>query len=218
MGAFHDTKIFFSEVINYKKQLSYDEWMMLNPEYKAAALFVNYFPAIFGAWEKCKSFYTPEEDGVSTMMQYLQKNVPILEETPAKYTPQYIYRVAYNCLYCICHDIKSTRRIWENETSNIVGYGEDELDLFDLAVASDGSMEDQVVRQKFWNIVRSLGPKSEKVLNHIMNGDSLGKVNKCSKKYKSDPLRDIEVKLEEVDDIPSEIRLILSAFRSEYYR
>lgn len=218
MNAFYDTKTLFVGTLNFTEQLSYEDWMKINPDYKAAALFVNYFTQIYGAWNKCKSFYTPEEDGVSTVLQYLQKNVPVIENDPKRYSPAYIYRVAYNCLYCVCHDLKKPRDAWENETSNIIGCGEDELDLFDLAVdVVEGDMASKLTKIKFWKIIKSLDPKATKVLNHILNGEPLEAVSKCSKKYKADPLRDVEVKLEEVETIMNDIRGLLAAFKSEFY-
>lgn len=163
-GPFYETKKMFRSAINYIKPLSYEDWMNIDPEFKAAALYVQFYDQICMAWYKVKSFYTLQEDGVSTMMQYLVKNVPIIENDPKRFTPKYIYRVAYNCLYCICHDIKRDRERYEMEISNIQCSGHsgesEEFDLFDSVVdtaTTDRYCEDYEITIRFWNDIDNLG-------------------------------------------------------------
>ena len=82
----HKTRALYSNYIGYDKPLTFDEWNELPFGSKAAALFVQFFDQISLAWFKTKSFYTPEEDGISEVMQYLMKNVPIIEQDPARFT------------------------------------------------------------------------------------------------------------------------------------
>ena len=90
------------------------------------------------------------------MMQYLIKNVPVLEKDPKRFSERYIYRVAYNCLYCICHDIKVDKDRYELETSNIQATdGDDEVDLFNL-VQSNFSIQTTINKEKFWAVVMSM--------------------------------------------------------------
>ena len=218
MGAFYETKICFTEAIGYTRPLSWEEWMKIRSDHKAAALFVQFYADIYGAWNKTKSFYTLEEDGVSTMMQYLQKNVSLIENCENKFRPAYIYKVAFNCLYCICHDIKRDRERWENETSNITSCGEDELDLFDTVVShDDNEYIDSIDRTKLWAIVSSMGPEALKVVDHLINGSKLGKTPKRSASYKFDPLRDIEVSVERMHEIVDQLKVSLAAFKELYY-
>ena len=193
--------------------MSYEEWMIVPQEHKAAVLFVQYYNEITLAWFKTKSFFVLEEDGVSTMLQYLVKNVPIIENDPKRFKSGYIYKVAYNCLYCISHDIKRDIERYENEVSNIVTSGEDQLDLFDT-VSSSQDIDDILAKEEFWKIIENMGLKTQKVINHILNGESLDKVSRRSSKYASDPLRDISVSLDEMEEIISQLRVKLAKFEN----
>lgn len=212
MSAMYETKLYFMEALNYTEPLSYAEWLNIPHEYKSAVLYVQFYPEISLAWEKCKSFYTPEENAVETMMQYLEKNVPILIKEPKRFRPNYIYRVAYNCLYCICHDIKIDRQRWENETSNIVEHDGEQLDLFDTVIRR-WSFEDDVDVATFWCTIESMGPEVCKVINHLLNGAPLKKVSPRNKSYKDDPLRDIEVTVEEAERIIEQLKDKLAKYR-----
>ena len=175
-SPFYQTRDMFKEFIGVDTPLAYSTWMELDPDKKAAALFVNFFEQITLAWYKAKSFYAVDEDGVSTCLQYLQKNVPVIEKAPNRFSPRYIYRIAYNCMYCICHDIKIDRERYENETSNIAvssSSGDaEELDLFSFVVASD-TIDSILDRENFWNIVFSLGPDAQVIVDNLLNGTRL---------------------------------------------
>ena len=79
----------------------YEEWIATPEDLKAAALYVHFYPQIMLAWHKCKRDYVEEETAVSTVLQYLHKNVPRIEWQRKRYSPQYIYQIAFNALYCL---------------------------------------------------------------------------------------------------------------------
>ena len=89
-NAFSETRNLFITSTGYTRPLSYDEWNMVPSEHKAAVLFVQFYDEITLAWYKTKSFFVVEEDGVSTMLQYLMKNVPINENDSKRFKPSYI--------------------------------------------------------------------------------------------------------------------------------
>ena len=211
-SAFVDTKNLFVNFLSYVKPYSYEEWSALPHECKAAALFVQFYSPITLAWYKVKSFYTSEEDGVSCMVQYLMKNVPIIDADPNRFNAKYIYRVAYNCLYCVCHDIKRDKDRYENEMSDQVESDDGTSSLFDTVVVFP-DFDDEITKKEFWRVVNNMGPKEQKYLNYLMNEESLKKVSKRSCSYEDDPLRDVEVKLDEIDSIVSEIREQLKSFK-----
>lgn len=172
-SPFYATCIMFRDYIGYTEPLSFEEWSSLDDDKKAAALFVQFFEQITLAWHKVKSFYTLEEDGVSTMMQYLLKNVPVIEDKPSRFSAAYIYRVAYNCLYCICHDIKVDRDRYEKEMSNIQTCGDnndDEIDLFNTVV-TDEDVVDVIDRERFWELIEDMGEDTIEVVNKLINGN-----------------------------------------------
>lgn len=210
-NAFSETRNLFIASTGYTRPVSYEEWILIPQEHKAAVLFVQFYDEITLAWYKTKSFFVLEEDGVSTMLQYLIKNVPIIENDPKRFKPSYIYKVAYNCLYCISHDIKRDIERYEKEVSNIVMSGEDQLDLFDTVVANTDIYE-ELRRKEFWAIIENMGVKTQKVVNHLLNGESLGAVSKRSKSYATDPLRDIAVSVDEMEAILADLKKKLSRF------
>ena len=153
---FYETRNLFINYLGYSRPLSYDDWKVLPSEDKAAALFVQFFDQITYAWYKQDTFlrYSTDEDGVSTVLQYLQKNVSILEKDPKKFTAAYIYRVSYNCLYCLCHDIKIAKERAEREMRNVVEGPDGPMDLFDfLEAVCESSPLSEDERVDFWDIV-----------------------------------------------------------------
>lgn len=216
-NAFYETRNLFRSYTGYTRPLSYNDWLLVADSDKAAVLYVQFFDEITLAWNKTKSFYALEEDAVSTVLQYLSKNVPILINDPKRFTSAYIYRVAYNCLYCISHDIKRDRERYENETSNIVICGEDVLDLFDTVITHDDEIDVRAARTEFWRVIETMGPETEKVINHILNGESLGKVSKRNKAYEADPLRDVSVTADKMEAVIEELKVKLDRFRNVYH-
>lgn len=184
-NAFAETRKLFTSYTNYTQPLSYDEWSAVADENKATVLFVQFYDEITLAWYKTKSFFVLEEDGVSTILQYLVKNVPIIQKDSKKFTPNYIYRVAYNCLYCISHDIKRDIERWERETSNIVGYEDRELDLFDSVAASTSEFCETAAQAEFWRIIESMGPDTLKVVNYLLNEEQSLKKARITKVTRS---------------------------------
>ena len=153
---FYETRDMFTAYLGYTQPLSYEEWNLLPADSKAAALYVQFFDQIVYAWYKQDTFlrYSTDEDGVSTVLQYLQKNVSKIEVEPKKFTPAYIYRVSFNCLYCLCHDIKSSKERAEMEMSNIVDGPEGPMDLIDfLEAVCESSPLSDAQRVEFWDVV-----------------------------------------------------------------
>lgn len=216
LTAFHDTKSLYREYTGYKNPLTFDEWSHRDPGQKAAILFVQFYNQIVTAWAKAKENnlydFIEGEEGVSTVCQYLQKNVAVIEAHPERFSAAYIYKVAYNCLYCICHDRKCDRERWENETSSIVTYDGKELNLFDTIADYNSSPEDVVEAQnfedEFWGVISDIGASAEKVLRYLIsqNEADLKKLNPRSKQYKIDPLRDVEVSLDEAKMIIAKLK------------
>lgn len=137
----------------------------------------------------------------------------MIDENPEKFSSSYIYRVAYNCLYCICgHDRKRDKDIINNEVSPIVNYNGEELNLFDTIPDKHGSAESMAeaasFESEFWAVINQLGTRAAKVMRYLLsqNTSDLKALSKRSKIYNLDPLRDVEVSLDEVDQILDQIR------------
>lgn len=241
LAAFYETRDMFRNYYKYIEPLTFEEWSALSDDDKLTVLFLQYFPEITLAWDKANVFdFIEGEEGVSTTLQYLQKQIcdcyikghpkkkvskeyfnahpdeceerRVIEENPKKFSAAYIYKVCYNSLYCICHDLKSVKDRWENETSSIVTYGEDELSLFDIIEDKHGSIFDVVdakdFEEEFWAIIEDTGVSAEKIMRYLLSGNKadLKKVNASSESYKLDPLRDVEVSKETLISVLDHLR------------
>ena len=213
LSAFYETKQMFIENLQFNHQLTYEEWCEAPDDNKAALLFVNFYSKMVQAWDKANRYdFIPGEDGVSTVLQYLQKNVSKLIAEPAKFSEAYIYKVAYNCMYCICHDLKSVQERWDNETSATVIYDGEEISVYDDKKYATASAEDVSLleneQKEFWSLIESSYLKTQKVIDYLLASDPkvLKKLSKRSKQYNVDPLRDVEVSLEEAEEIIESIR------------
>jgi len=190
----------FKSFLGYESPLSFDEWSALADDSKAAALYVQFYDQITLAWFKTRSFYTTEEDGVSTCLQYLMKNVPVIKAKPERFSASYVYRVAYNCMYCICHDIKRDRERYQLESSNIViSETGDELDLFDtIPDTTDYTKEKS--REEFWATIESMGEDTMSVVSKLL-GRSDPSLPKVSESRKQEIIAELRIKLADYLDV-----------------
>lgn len=173
-SPFYAARTMFRNVVGYEP-MSYEEWLSVDDQNKAAALYVTFFDQITLAWSKAKSFYVLDEDGVSELMKYLIKNTPIIVADKKKYSPAYIYKVAYNCLYCISRDIKRDRLAYENNVPQYVNHGDDVLDLFDT-VSDKEDLQSSISKKSFWALVDELGERDwdvKAIIVKILEGGTL---------------------------------------------
>lgn len=184
-SSFYATRDLFLSHTGYTHPLSYDEWLATPDDHKAAVLYLQFFDQITLAWYKLRSVYSDEADGVSEVLQYINKNVDKIKSDKKRFTANYMYRVFYNCLYCLCRDPNRYKRAYENEVSNIVGYGEDELDLFDTV--QDNIDDDKYfgandrTREAFWRIIEDMDLDTQTVVAKLLGGDV--KVSSKGKTY-----------------------------------
>lgn len=208
-NAFVDTKNCFTSYLGYTTPLSYAQWLAAPDDHKAAILYVQFYEEITLAWYKCRSLYTPEERGVEEMMTYLMKNVPILMANPKRFTSNYIYRVAYNCLYCICHDIQRDKERFALERSNILAVGDDEVDLFDTTAELEGLdsvWEGRIASSAFWKLFEDQDEATFMVINKLLGadcpvailGDDGKVVRRINKKEQAEIMEVIRSRLEPV--------------------
>ena len=212
VAALYETRTLYRNFLNIEESLTFDQWNSLPHNKKAAALFVLFFNEIVLAWEKANTIdFIDCEDGVDVVNQYLEKNVPIIENDPKRFTAAYIYRVAYNCMYCICHDRKCDKDRLENETSSVVMSDGKEVNLLDFVSSKSdvqNDVADDMLSREFWSVIEDSGLEAQKVMRYLLsnNEDDLKKLSKRNKNYEIDPLRDVEVSLDNVQTIIEELR------------
>lgn len=96
---FKKTYNLFRETLNLFPHETYGQWYDLDDRYKAITLYVNFYEAILIAWKKAYEPHVEVETAISTLMQYLIKNVEVIKDHPKRFTPQYVYKVAFNAFY-----------------------------------------------------------------------------------------------------------------------
>lgn len=178
MNQFVETKRMFESAVGVKYPLSYEGWLAVKDDLKAIALYVQFYDAITLAWTKARSEFTPDEDGVSILMQYLIKNVPIITGDKKKYNSQYIYRVAYNCMGCLRRVQRDADR-YNLTQSNIVGDSDDEFDLFEKIIGDESDLVEYAEKRRYETeiqcIIEALDEDSKKLVEYLLGGKKLGK-------------------------------------------
>ena len=219
INAFYETRNLFISYTSYVKPLTFEQWRAVPEDQKAAVLFVRFFEQVCMAYNKANKTVIAAEDAVSIVLQYLEKNVQKILDQPNRFTPAYIYRVAYNCIYCLLEGEKLQKRL--AETSDTITSEDGEFSLVDTLGIGSQSAEDEYekksVMDRIWAIIEDSGLESEKVANYLLSGDlkDLKKVSKNSKNYANDPLRDVEVSIDALESIIQNLREKLSDLRDE---
>lgn len=179
MNQFIETKHMFENAIGVKYPLSYEGWLAVKDDLKAAALYVQFFDQITLAWNKGKSDFTSDEDGVSIVLQYLNKNVPIILNNPKKYTSKYIYRVAYNCMGCL-RRVQREINYYNLTISNIdTDSTGKEFDLFSTIVDDKSDTFETVEKIKYnteiYNIIKKFDKATKRFVEYLLGGREPGK-------------------------------------------
>lgn len=196
ISTFYDTKNCFKTYTHYIEPLSYDDWTKLPEDHKAAVLYVQFFSSIISAWNAAKSYDGDDEEAVETVLQYLLKNVPVIEKNPSRFTARYIYRVAYNCMYCICHDRKCDKERRENEISaSQLDDSGNEWSLFDTVASTSCRIEDAINSKIFWEFVENLDVETRVLFDRIA---ALGRVPASLSARNLELLADLRAKLNEL--------------------
>ncbi len=172
---FYETRKMFRSHLMYDHPYTFDEWNNIPEDLKAAALFVQYFDTILFAYTKAKLSHADEEACVETVLQYLVKNVPIISDNPKKFTPNYIYRISYNCIRCVQYgqvDVDRTQKT----TSDIISTDDGDISVYDLHVDTstekEYDLDDKRIKAMFWAAVDS-DQDAHDMVEHILNSKTL---------------------------------------------
>lgn len=222
-NQFYETRTMFENFTGCtaNERLPYDVWMTFHRPNKdgkdpnskaAAALFVMFFDQITLAWSKARADFVPDEDAIECVLQYLQKNVDIIRANKSRYTANYIYRVAYNCMDCLRY-IERDKFRSKLETSHMVDTDDDTVDLYDLQ-PEEIDFDLEAVKADMWRLLENEDEKTIKVINHLLNGESLARVSSRSAAYKNDPLKDIGVTKAECEEIIRSLRTKLAKYKA----
>lgn len=179
---FKEAKERYESAIGKKAPITFEEWFTLPDSHKAAALFINFYNQITLAWTKAKADFTEDEDGLSTVMQYLMKNVPIIEANPNKYSETYIYRVAYNCMGCLRRNKTDVARckecVSEWHSKDSCYGGSDESSYFDFIGMDELADKLHLAADILYDLYGELDRDEKAVINNILKGTRLTKKSK----------------------------------------
>lgn len=217
INAFREARNCFAEGTQFISNLTFQEWSEKPEDLKAAILFVQFYNEVTMAWYKTAERYpfVDEEDSLAIIMQYLQKQVDRNLMTEDKFNSAYIYQVAWNASSGLGWTQRDQNR-YANEVSEVVQTAEGEVSLYDTAVDSQSGDFDSILRDKeMMAIIANMGDKTQKVLNYLLNEESLRKVSTRNKTHDIDPLADVSVKNDEVEEIINEIKKVLLPFAIE---
>lgn len=191
ISPFHKTKRLFNEYLQIDEPLTYEAWMRLDSCDKAAALYVHFFDTITLAYWKVASPFSPEEDNVSIALQYLQKNVSIIEENPKKYNERYIYRVMYNCLNCESLYVIRNINNYKYEVSTTISDSEgNESCVYDTYCGNNLTTEEEFDKEKFWSCIEELGDDAITLVDCLINHTMMPAGMKAKKPKIIEQLRD----------------------------
>lgn len=210
------TKNLFADYTGYTKPLSYAEWMDIPQSHKLAVLFCQFFSQITLAWSKNECAHITEQDGVETVLQYLNKNVKIIMNHRERFNAAYIYTVCYNCLNSLYVDVKRTRIYNHEHLLDITAeYEEDYLDMFSRETDFD-AIDREEQKKLLWSVIESKGRDAVAVvseltghdLNWLIKSDPGKKKRKISKwdfkriseERKAEILEEIKADLKELAD------------------
>lgn len=205
MSQFRTTRNLYLESLSgFEFPLTYDAWLNADDEHKAVLLFVNFFAEIELAWYKTRFSFVNEEDAVSQVSLYLVKNVDFIKADEKRFTANYIYRVAENCLKSLTYIERDINRE-KFECPNDVELDGETVNLYDLTPSEDDPIEIQHAKEAVWDIIDKMGLKTKKVVNRLINPDdplaaARGNTNP------DDRLRDVSVSKAEFASILEDLR------------
>lgn len=205
-NQFYQTRNMFKEACGWEHPLTYDDWMKVSDDMKAAILYIQFFDQVTLAWSRLRTPAAVEEECVSEVLMYLQKNVDKIRSDEKRFTPAYLYRVCYNCIYCRSVDPYSGQTAatswYNNTTSNIMNGPEDTFDLFDLTESKSSASypeseeEHNTEVNTFWQRVQEIGEDAVEVADDLISGESTSNVTEARKAEIIQKLRELFVEFD----------------------
>lgn len=208
MNQFKETLNRFKSALVGLDYSTYWEWMLIPDDLKAAALYAQFYNSITLAWSKTQRSFIEEEVAVSTFMQYLIKNVEIIKQNRKRFTPNYLYKVAFNAFYPlgrIQRDIDYFYNEHASEYEKIKNRPDDMSEEFDPdnGAYSERAFIDRLVvsdiyfndtrDDEIWKIIESCDEDTKRVIEYFLGGKKLGK--KLSAKIPT-VIAELRIKLE----------------------
>lgn len=213
-NQFKETLNIFKLALENENYSTYWEWMLIPNNFKAAALYVQFYDEITLAWSKTNKPFIEEETAISTLMQYLIKNVDIIKENRKRFTPNYLYKIAFNAFYPLgriqrnidewlyrrkFYDVNIELLYQCELDSDNVGY----TDPFYISkfFVEDTYFSDE--QDQIWDIINSCDEDTKRVIESLLGGRALGK--KLTAKYEK-IVSELRLKLKKILSLITNIR------------
>ena len=171
-SPFYECLVRCRDFVDQYEPVDYDTWKSLDHQFQAASLYITFYDEIVLSYYKARSYYSPEEDNVSIVLQYLEKNVKILMKDRKRYKANYIYRVCYNCIFCQSRGIKRDLERYENEMSPTVVSGGEVYNVFDY-LSDTETVYGSYNKEHLWRLIESLGEDAVHVAEYLISGNRL---------------------------------------------
>lgn len=148
---------------------TYEEWLDLPDDLKAASLYVKYFPCIIASWKRASVEYVLDDDAVEVCLQHLQKNVEKIINDAKRYTSSYITKVTYNGMASIRRYAVNKKNAYEKEVSVYINSDnpESETDIFDTLTVEDTTVDFD--ESLFWMVVEDMSISTQSVVDYLIN-------------------------------------------------
>lgn len=194
--------------------MTFAQWKRKATSLQAAYLFVNFFPEVNRAWKRAQFTYTDEAEAVSIALQYLNKNVKKILDSPNRYSAAYVYQVCFNCIRSL-HWRKRDINRNNCETSATVVKAGKEYNILDFVPDSStcDSVQIEYNCDSVEDVLRHMGKKYENVAYHLANPQvSLKRTASNNKNYCSNPFSCISISEKEAAKLELDIQDVLTNY------
>lgn len=159
--------------------LDYGNWLKLPIDLRQAALFVNFYDVVYKEMVRTMDSGAFWMDASMCINELFKTFTRFVNEPSEKaYNERYMRRIISNA-YADVRKIKRDQAPVENEISNIVSGGENEVDMFQTYIGDEYDFLDICIRQKhvgaFWDMIGSLDNDALAYVDKIISGDKVGK-------------------------------------------
>ena len=198
--SFAQTKNMFDAACQHKVDASttWKEWMNLDPDLRAAALFVIFYQQISLARVKAYAEFVSDEDAVSDVVTKLLFITPKVEADSALFTPAYIYTVIYKALLEPLR-IKRNQWLYSGKIETPDDLSDEGLDPYTNIPDPRGDLDDAVDRREILRVLQSLTDEQRAAVDGLLDRTAVGK-NRAERKAIIAELRRI---FEDFDDDPA---------------
>lgn len=157
-------------------ETSYSEWMNLDPDLHAAALFIIFFREITLARKNTFAEYVSDEDAVSEIMAKLLSVTPKIESDEKMYTGAFLYTVIYNALLS---STRVKRNAWYHSNrlvpEDLHGRFSRELDSYETIPDPKADLDEIIDSHDIIRTLNNLPEFYRRAVENLLNRSAIGR-------------------------------------------